>query len=221
MIATHHQGPLAYRRISWRLICLALAFAGVQTRAFAGSDAASSPSVQSLLNAPTPIEETNATNLRLAWSTNISRDGQRKASTIIRNGTMYLTAPRVASEASDRKVRRQTPFKPNYVLLYVVSRNVPGCPDTSNGFDSMAALYTNALVVLDVSAPTPKIRRYYKMVRSDSPDDDAAMITDHAKMRRPKQGLARVYVGSPGLTWKVDLERAMGIEPAGPGAPRR
>ena len=28
-----------------------------------------------------------------------------------------------------------------------------------------------------------------------------------------KQGLARVYVGSRGLTWKDEVERAMGIEP--------
>lgn len=184
MIYTPDRGALPYRN-SWRLICLALAFGGVQTPAFAGSDVVSLPGVQTLLNAPTPTEKTNATNLRLAWSTNIPTEGQRKVSTIIRNGTMYLVAPHIAPDANERKVRRQTALRPKYVLLYVVSRNVPRCPDTNTGLDPMAAFCTKALVVLDVSAPTPKVRRFYKIVRNDLPDDDAAVITDHAKMSRP------------------------------------
>jgi hypothetical protein len=34
-----------------------------------------------------------------------------------------------------------------------------------------------------------------------------------------KQGLARVYVGLHWLTWKVEMERAMGIEPTGKALP--
>jgi glucose dehydrogenase len=151
----------------------------VRTTAFAGSDAASSSSVQTLLNAPTPIDKTDVTNLRLAWSTNIPDGGQHTASTIIRNGTMYLSAPHegvLAPNAGDRKVHRQTPHNPQYVLLYVVNRNVQGCRDTSNSLYSMVALYTDSVVGLDISACTPKIKWYYKTLRSDSNDDDPDII---------------------------------------------
>jgi glucose dehydrogenase len=155
----------------------------VRTTAFAGSDAASSPSVQTLPNAPTPIDRTNVSNLRLAWSTNIADDAphkvSHKASTIIRNGTMYLSAPHegvLAPNANDRKVHRQTPHNPKYVLLHVVNRDVQGCRDTSNSLYATVVLYTDSLVGLDISACTPKIKWYYKILRNDLNDDDPAII---------------------------------------------
>jgi hypothetical protein len=166
----HYSNAPSIQRDTWRLIqisCLVLAFAGVRTTAFASSEAASSPGVQTLLNAPTPIEKTNATNLRLVWSTNIPDHAsstnipdhrQHKVSTIIRNGTMYLAAPHhggLALNASDRRVRRLAPHDPTYVLLH---------RDTSSTVDSMVAFYTNSPVVVDISAPT---------------------FTDHAKMSKP------------------------------------
>lgn len=174
---TNGRSSLANRRNTRRFIqtsFLVLAFAGVRTTAFASSDAASSPGVQTLPNAPTSAKKTDATNLRLAWSTdipgqawntNIPDHKQHKVSTVIRNGTMYLAAPHegvLSLDASNRKVRRQASRNPKYVLLYVVDRNVRGSPDTSSTFESMVAFYTNSLEV--VSAPT---------------------FTDHAKMSRP------------------------------------
>jgi glucose dehydrogenase len=122
-----------------------LAFAGVRTTAYGQSGAASSPS-QTLVNAQhdeadwippaktysgnrfTQITKTNVSNLRLEWRTDIADDGQQqKVSTVIRNGTMYLSTPRdgvLALDASAGKLRRQTPYKPKYVLLYAVNRGV-------------------------------------------------------------------------------------------------
>ena len=102
---------------TWRLVrisCLVLALAGVGTTAYAQCATASSPNP-------------NVSNLRLEWKTDIADGGPQKVSTVIRNGTMYLAMPREAvptRDASDGKSRRQTPYKPKYVLLYAVDRGV-------------------------------------------------------------------------------------------------
>jgi outer membrane protein assembly factor BamB len=89
-------------------------FAGVGTTAYGQSATASSPT-------------TTVSNLRLEWKTDIADGRPQKVSTVIRNGTMYLATPReavAARDASDGKLRRQTPYRPKYVLLYAVDRGV-------------------------------------------------------------------------------------------------
>jgi outer membrane protein assembly factor BamB len=116
MPSTNRQTSYACRRATWRLVrvsCLVLALAGVTT-AYAQCPTASSPN-------------TKVSNLRLEWKTDIADGGPQKVSTVIRDGTMYLATPREAvpaRDASDGKLRRQTPYKPKYVLLYAVDRGV-------------------------------------------------------------------------------------------------
>jgi len=147
MIYTNRQTRYACRRSTWRLVqisCLVLAFAGVRTTAYGQRGAARSPS-QTLLNAQhdeadwippaktysgdrfTQFTKTNVSNLRLVWRTDIADDGRQKASPVIWNGTMYLSPPHegvLALDASDGKLRRQTLYKPKYILLDAVNRGV-------------------------------------------------------------------------------------------------
>ncbi len=120
----------------------------------------------------TQIDKVNVGNLRIAWETALADDGEQEAAPLIWNGTMYLSTPHdgvLALDASNGKLRWQTPYNPKYVLLYAVNRgvgladgnvfiatqdcrvialdaatgrsrwNVQGCRDTSNSFYSMAA----------------------------------------------------------------------------------
>lgn len=118
------------------------------------------------------IDKGNVGTLRMAWETSLADDGEQEAAPLIWNGTMYLSTPHdgvLALDASNGKLRWQTPYNPKYVLLYAVNRgvgladgnvfiatqdcrvialdaatgrsrwNVQGCRDTSNSFYSMAA----------------------------------------------------------------------------------
>jgi alcohol dehydrogenase (cytochrome c) len=120
----------------------------------------------------TQIDKFNVSKLRMAWKTNIADDGEQEAAPLIWNGTMYLSTPHdgvLALDAHNGKLRWQSPYNPQYVLLYAVNRgvgladgkvfiatqdcrvialdavtgksqwNVQGCRDTSNSFYSMAA----------------------------------------------------------------------------------
>jgi alcohol dehydrogenase (cytochrome c) len=184
------------------LLSLALSFAGVTALALGGSSAMNVPSAKALLNAPqddanwllpaksyagnrytalTQIDKTNVGGLGLAWSTSIADNGQQEASPIVWSGTMYLSTPHdgvLALDASNGKLRWQTPYNPKYVLLYAVNRgvglaagkvfiatqdcrvialdaatgkslwNVQGCRDTSNSFYSMAAYVYKNEIIL-------------------------------------------------------------------------
>jgi alcohol dehydrogenase (cytochrome c) len=118
------------------------------------------------------IDKGNVGTLRMAWETSLADDGEQEAAPLIWNGTMYVSTPHdgvLALDASNGKLRWQTPCNPKYVLLYAVNRgvgladgnvfiatqdcrvialdaatgksrwNVQGCLDTSNSFYSMAA----------------------------------------------------------------------------------
>ena len=118
------------------------------------------------------IDKSNVGTLKRAWETSLADDGEQEAAPLIWNGTMYLSTPHdgvLALDASNGKLRWQTPYNPKYVLLYAVNRgvgfadgnvfiatqdcrvialdaatgvsrwNVQGCQDTSNSFYSMAA----------------------------------------------------------------------------------
>jgi alcohol dehydrogenase (cytochrome c) len=120
----------------------------------------------------TQIDKFNVVKLRMARKTNIADDGEQEAAPLIWNGTMYLSTPHdgvLALDAHNGKLRWQSPYNPQYVLLYAVNRgvgladgkvfiatqdcrvialdavtgksqwNVQGCRDTSNSFYSMAA----------------------------------------------------------------------------------
>jgi alcohol dehydrogenase (cytochrome c) len=120
----------------------------------------------------TQIDKANVGTLRIAWETALADDGEQEAAPLIWNGTMYLSTPHdgvLALDASNGKLRWQTPYNPKYVLLYAVNRgvgladgnvfiatqdcrvialdattgaarwNVQGCRDTTNSFYSMAA----------------------------------------------------------------------------------
>ena len=120
----------------------------------------------------TQVDKVNVGTLRMAWETNIADDGEQEAAPLIWNGTMYLSTPHdgvLALDARNGKLRWQSPYNPQYVLLYAVNRgvgladgkvfiatqdcrviafdaatgkslwNVQGCRDTSNSFYSMAA----------------------------------------------------------------------------------
>jgi alcohol dehydrogenase (cytochrome c) len=192
----NRQLPQAQARSTWPLIralCATFAAISITTMAFASNAAQPSPGADTLLNAGkddaewllpaktysgnrytalTQIEKANVASLRMAWRTDIADDGQQEASPIIWHGTMYLSTPHegvMALNASDGKLLWQTPYNPQYVLLYAVNRgvgladgkvfiatqdcrvialaaatgkelwNVQGCRDTSNSFYSMAA----------------------------------------------------------------------------------
>jgi alcohol dehydrogenase (cytochrome c) len=118
------------------------------------------------------IDKANVGSLRVAWETSLADDGEQEANPLVWDGTMYLSTPHggvLALDASNGKLRWQTPYNPKYVLLYAVNRgvgladgnlfiatqdcrvialdaatgrsqwNVQGCRDTSNSFYSMAA----------------------------------------------------------------------------------
>jgi alcohol dehydrogenase (cytochrome c) len=183
-------------------VCVSLAFTGVTTAVLAGTAAESSPGIKTLLNAQhddanwilpaktysgnrytalTQIDKTNVGTLGMAWRTNIADDGEQEASPIVWNGTMYVSTPHdgvLALDASNGKLRWQTPYNPNYVLLFAVNRgvgladgkvfiatqdcrvialdaatgkslwNVQGCRDTSNSFYSMAAYVYKDEIIL-------------------------------------------------------------------------
>ena len=129
----------------------------------------------------TQIDKANVGTLHMAWKTTIADDGEQEAAPIIWNGTLYLSTPHdgvVALDASNGKLRWQSPYNPKYVLLYAVNRgvgladgkvfiatqdcrvialdaatghtlwNVLGCRDTSNSFYSMAAYVYKDEIIL-------------------------------------------------------------------------
>ena len=129
----------------------------------------------------TQIGKANVGRLSMAWRTNIADDGQQEAAPIIWNGTLYVSTPHdgvLALDASNGKLRWQSPYNPKYVLLYAVNRgvgladgkvfiatqdcrvialdaatgkslwNVQGCRDTSNSFYSMAAYVYKNQIIL-------------------------------------------------------------------------
>jgi alcohol dehydrogenase (cytochrome c) len=196
MTTTQLQKPQTKRpstRLLIQTLCFALGVVGVTTTALSADNAQRNPSANALLKAGqddadwilpaktyagnrftalTQIEKSNVANLRVAWKTAIADDGQQEASPIVWNGKMYLSTAHegvLALDASDGKLLWQTPYDPQYVLLYAVNRgvgladgkvfiatqdcrvialaaatgkelwNVQGCRDTSNSFYSMAA----------------------------------------------------------------------------------
>jgi len=189
------------RRSGWLnvlTVCLTFASAG----ALGATIKTTSPGSQTLLNAGqddanwilpaksyagnrytglTQIDKSNVADLHAAWETHIADDGQQEAAPIIWNGTIYLSTPHdgvLALDASNGKLRWQTPYNPSYVLLYAVNRgvgiadgkvfiatqdcrvialdaltgkslwNVLGCRDTSNSFYSMAAYVYKDEIIL-------------------------------------------------------------------------
>ncbi len=129
----------------------------------------------------TQIDKTNVGSLRMAWKTAIADDGEQEAAPIVWHGTLYLSTPHdgvLALDASNGKLRWQSPYNPKYVLLYAVNRgvgladgkvfiatqdcrvialdaatgkilwNVLGCRDTSNSFYSMAAYIYKDEIIL-------------------------------------------------------------------------
>ncbi len=127
------------------------------------------------------IDKTNVGALRVAWKTKLADDGEQEAAPIIWNGIMYLSTPHdgvLALDASTGKLIWQTPYNPQYVLLFAVNRgvgladgkvfiatqdcrvialdeitgkslwNVQGCQDTSNSWYSMAAYVYKNKIIL-------------------------------------------------------------------------
>lgn len=198
--------PRTGRRSAWRRtiksLAIMVALAAMVPIAARAANAPETPSTDTLLRAGqddanwilpaktyagnrfTALKQINAANvatLRQAWRTDIADDGQQEASPIIWNGTMYVSTAHegvLALDASNGKLRWQTPYNPKYVLLYAVNRgvgmadgkifiatqdcrvialdaatgrqiwNVQGCRDTSNSFYSMAAYVYKDAVIL-------------------------------------------------------------------------
>ena len=75
----------------------------------------------------TQIDKANVGTLRAAWETVLADDGEQEAAPLIWNGTMYLSTPHdgvLALDAGNGKLCWQTPYNPQYVLLYAVNRGV-------------------------------------------------------------------------------------------------
>src|SRR5258706_1690510 len=171
--------------------CLALVFAGVTAMALAASTAAGFPDAKTLLDARqddgnwilpaktysgnrytalTQIDKTNVGTLGMSWRTHIADDGQQEASPIIWNGTMYLSTPHggvIALNASNGKLLWQTPYNPEYVLLFAVNRGVGLA-------DGKAFIATQHCPVIALDAATAKCRADERPCRDTSTSFDSS-----------------------------------------------
>ena len=73
------------------------------------------------------IGKSNVGELREAWRTAISDDGEQEAAPIVWNGRMYVSTPHggvLALDATTGKLLWHAPYNPAYVLLFAVNRGV-------------------------------------------------------------------------------------------------